>query len=258
MIFWFSGTGNSEYAAKRLAKELDEKPIAIAEALHQGTQEFDLSGETSLGFVIPVYANTLPGIVTRFIERTNLSGFSGSYVYGLLTCGVSSGAAGAALALALKEKGVDLSASFDLVMVDNYIFWTPLPSALEIERVLDDADTRLNDIIAGIKRRASNIISRSTPEMRHLPFEKISSAAGTSKFFASKICTACGNCARICPMRCISQSNDGRPVWEGECTICLSCLHRCPNSAIEHGNDALGKHRYINPRLSRVEQEAKQ
>jgi flavodoxin len=120
MIFWFSATGNSEYAAKKIATALGEKAVSVGEALRGGEFSYSLTEGERLGFVFPTFAGTLPGAAARFIERLVLSGTPG-YTFGVFTCGASAGGEGAALALALRDKNWGLDAVFEVVMPDNFI-----------------------------------------------------------------------------------------------------------------------------------------
>ena len=55
MILYFTGTGNSEYIAKRLAESLDDQLVSINERIKQDrTDPLDVSGK--LIFVVPVYS----------------------------------------------------------------------------------------------------------------------------------------------------------------------------------------------------------
>ncbi len=48
-----------------------------------------------------------------------------------------------------------------------------------------------------------------------------------------QICTACGDCVRVCPTRCLAQRPNGpwlpRP---GDCVACGLCVRVCPETAI--------------------------
>ena len=60
MIFYFSGTGNSKYAAEFLADQLNERCYNICK---QGIDPAVYEGGKSIGFVFPVYAWGVPPIV---------------------------------------------------------------------------------------------------------------------------------------------------------------------------------------------------
>lgn len=250
MVFYFSATGNSQYAADRISAALSDRTISIGAALRDGHFVYDISGDDFLVFVVPTFAWTLPGAVGKFIESMELKGFGNQSVYGVFTCGESSGGECAALAAMLKAKSIGFSGSFDIVMPDNFIIWSQLPPAHILEEIITTADSRLEEIIDAIRNRRPGKIDDSRPVNLYMPLNEISTSKGTSKLYYTEACTSCGLCRNICPMSCISGDNEGHPVWEGLCTMCLACLHNCPAGAIEHGSDTKGKERYINPKVS--------
>ncbi|NLM83267.1 MAG: 4Fe-4S binding protein [Clostridiales bacterium] len=250
MILYFTATGNSLYAAEKIAKATGDRLFDIGRAVRRGEYKVSLGENEPLGFVFPVYAWTLPGIVELFIRKMELEGYTGQYAFGVFTCGESAGGTVAALGQALSKRGVALHYGAPLVMVDNYIIWSHLPPPERIEKILGAADAALERIIAAVSARERKGISAKKPEMPCLPIEEVSTAAGRSKLYATDKCTACGLCRAICPMGCIRQSGNARPQWEGLCTQCLACLHRCPAGAIEWAGDTAGKKRYVHPKVS--------
>ncbi len=246
MIFWFSATGNSQHAAEKIAAVTGDRLISIGAALRDGRYDYDISGDTRLGFVVPTFAWTLPAPVYMFIERLRLSGYKSQYVYAVLTCGESSGGESSALYQALKARGISFDGSFDLVMPDNFIVWSQLPEETELKRRLHFSESELGLITDKIKLNKLGSIDSSKPQSPYMPAQAVSTLNGTSKLYVTDKCTGCGLCEQLCPMKCISMS-EGRPVWDGNCCMCLACLHRCPAAAIEHGGDTAGKKRYTHP-----------
>jgi ferredoxin/flavodoxin len=247
MIFCFSATGNSLYAARKIAESTGERVVSIGDATRDGAYSYDLSGETRVGFVIPTFAWTVPGIVARFVENVDFSSFNGGYVYGVFTCGASSGGEVSALYALLSDKGLTLSAAFDLVMPDNFIVWSSIPGAARLESMLDASDKALTPIIAAVTANTPTRIDNSPPRDKFMPLERVS--PGNSKLTVNDKCVHCGLCEKICPTRCIKLDGNGSPVWDGECAVCLACLHRCPAAAIDFGRETVGKARYYNPRV---------
>ncbi len=247
MIFCFSATGNSQAAAEQIAAALGSKIISIGQALKDGHFDFDISGDDYLGFVVPTFAYTLPAPVAMFIEKLTLTGYAGQYTFGVFTCGEGTGDEGAALGLALKNKGIGYNGSFDVVMPDNFILWSNIPSPQVLEAKLDAARAVINGIIVKLKNKGNGKLTDKAPRMPFMPAEAISTAAGTSKLWVTDKCTGCGTCANVCPMSCVSLKGSA-PVWEGSCSMCLACLHNCPAGAIEYEKQTVGKKRYVNPR----------
>lgn len=71
MIFYFSGTGNSAWVARQIAKAQQEELLAIAEEINKN-KEYALKDGEKVGFVFPVYAWGPPGIVLRFIRQLKM------------------------------------------------------------------------------------------------------------------------------------------------------------------------------------------
>ena len=53
MIFWFSGTGNSQWVAQQLAATLNDTLVDIAQAPLGQQHKFTLKPGESIGFVFP-------------------------------------------------------------------------------------------------------------------------------------------------------------------------------------------------------------
>lgn len=246
MIFYFSATGNSQSIAEQISSALGERLISIGLALRDGHFDFDISDDEYLGFVVPTFAYTLPGAVALFIEKLRLTGWHRQYTFGVFTCGAGTGDEGAALRQALAAKSIGFNGSFDIVMPDNFIMWSNIPSDERVAASLSAARRRADGIIEKLRARENGSISTAAPRSPFMPLEHISTAAGTSKLHINDKCVGCGNCANVCPMSCI-HIVDHEPVWEGDCTMCLACLHRCPHNAVEYADQTLRKKRYQNP-----------
>lgn len=68
MIFYYTGTGNSLFAAKKLLKE-NESLISMANAVNNNEYKYRLEAGEKLGFVFPVYFYTVPKLVETFVEK---------------------------------------------------------------------------------------------------------------------------------------------------------------------------------------------
>lgn len=83
MILYFSGTGNSLYIAKKMAEELNDYIISIADLVCKQRYELTVAQDETIGFVYPVIACAPPDIVTDFIKKlccsTRCFGFTGRF-----------------------------------------------------------------------------------------------------------------------------------------------------------------------------------
>ena len=93
MIFYFSSTGNSKWAAKKLADKTCDRLVSIVDVLRDGAScEFTLKAGEKIGFVFPVHGWRVPSIVREFISRVKLQNYHEStYTYALCSCGDSAG-----------------------------------------------------------------------------------------------------------------------------------------------------------------------
>lgn len=85
MIFYFTGTGNSLYAASLLESEL----VSIPQIMRQDELEFTAE---RIGIVAPVYGHEVPQMVRAFMQR---AAFHTDYFYMVLTYGNRHGGAAA-------------------------------------------------------------------------------------------------------------------------------------------------------------------
>ena len=101
MILYFSGTGNSGYAARRIAGGLGEPLLCLNDRIKAGDTAPVETGER-LVIVTPTYAWRIPRIVHSWLEKTPLSG--NGDIYFVMTCGGSIGNAGKYLEKLCAEK----------------------------------------------------------------------------------------------------------------------------------------------------------
>lgn len=253
MIFYFTGTGNSLYAAKKIAEYNNDRVISIAEEMKKNTKlEYYLEEDEAIGFVYPVYGWAPPKIVLDFIKRLQLNNYKDNYIFSIATCGDNIGNTMEVLKKALNNKGMALNSGFSISMPNTYIVSFDVDSK-EIEKEkLINADKRIDDI--------KKIISKKTKEVFQVEKGPIPSflssvlnplfntfGMGTKKFYATDDCISCGLCEKICPTNNITV--DKKPAWGASCTKCLTCIHRCPAKAIQYGKATLKKGRYVNPIL---------
>ncbi len=253
MIFYFTGTGNSLYAAQHLNHELDEPLISIAAELNSGKSlEFGLSPDEKVGFVYPVYAWQPPYMVIDFVKALKLKNYRNNYLFSVSTCGDEEGYTTRVLNKSLSRKGLKLNSAFSLVMPNNYMIGSyNLDSEAEVEEKLADAEDRLAEISSAIKTKQDHLFdtvigSQAFKKSYIINYFFKKYAMDTKKFYATDNCNACGLCSEICNTNNITV--EGKPAWGNICVQCFACINRCPEAAIQYGNHTQTKGRYFNPK----------
>ena len=244
MILYFSGTGNSGYAARRIADGLGEPLLCLNDRIKAGDTAPVETGER-LVIVTPTYAWRIPRIVEDWLLHTELTGAKRAWF--VMTCGSEIGNAAKYNRALCREKGLVYMGTAQIVMPENFIAMFNAPTVEEARRIVAKAEPFIDRAIAAI--RAGHMFS---PPRKKL-YDRIASSAVNPVFYllfvkanpftASDVCIGCGKCEKLCPLNNITLQN-ARPVWGSNCTQCMACICYCPTRAIEYGKKSVGKPRY--------------
>lgn len=244
MIFYYSGTGNSKYAAKRIADALGDTLLSMNERIKAGGFSPVETGER-LVVVTPTYAWRIPRIVRDWLMKTELRG--AERIWFVMTCGSEIGDAGRYNDALCKAKGVGCMGTAQLVMPENYIAMFNAPQADEARAIVAKAEPDIDRAIALIRAGEAFAPTRRGLYDRFMsgPVNPIfySFCVKADAFTVSDACVGCGRCEKLCPTNTVTL-HDGRPVWGKGCTHCMACICYCPAAAIEYGKKSLGKPRY--------------
>lgn len=247
MILYFSGTGNSEYIAKKIRKEISDEAVNLFEKIRN--MDFTpMHSSTPWIIVSPTYAWRIPKVVENWLKKTELTG--NKTIYFVMTCGGSIGNAGNYLEALSRFKNLSYMGCMSIKMPENYIAMFTTPDSKQALSIIQDAESILKDTVNVIKsnimfdqppitykdKRNSGIINRA--------FYSVFVQA--KKFYATDKCVSCAKCSDVCPLSNIELKN-GKPIWGKNCTHCMACISYCPTEAIEYGNHTKGLNRYTCP-----------
>ena len=284
MIFYFSGTGNTKWAASKLAAATREDLISIApymradDSSHNLAEPFILKENERLGFVFPVHGWRVPKLVREFISKMKIqrepSDASAEnkakaddcqknrpFAYCVCTAGDSIGLTienlnevisqnPSLLALGITE----VLSSYSLIMPESYIglpFMDVDPKEREIRKKENAAQElavvceEIFDRKEGISRLVKGRIPWFFTKVVGGFFENV--LITDKRFHVEKDrCVKCGICANVCPVGDIKGGHGEYPVWlhHKDCLTCFTCYHHCPHHAIEFGNQTQKKGQY--------------
>ena len=284
MIFYFSGTGNTKWAASKLAAATREDLISIApymradDSSHNLADPFILKENERLGFVFPVHGWRVPKLVREFIckmkiqrEPSDASAENKAkaddclknrpFAYCVCTAGDSIGLTIENLNEVISQNpslqalGItEVSSSYSLIMPESYIglpFMDVDPKEREIRKKENAAQElavvceEIFDRKEGISRLVKGPIPWFFTKVVGGFFEKV--LITDKRFHVEKDrCVKCGICANVCPVGDIKGGHGEYPVWlhHKDCLTCFTCYHHCPHHAIEFGNQTQKKGQY--------------
>lgn len=253
MIFYFSGTGNTRWAAQKVAAATADRLVNIAEEMLAAETAqasapqftYTLAQDERIGFFFPVHGWRPPRLVLDFLDRLHLTNADSHYAYVVCTAGDNVGEAVSILEKRLQTIGIKIDSAISLIMPESYVglpfMDVDTPAKEQCKKM--EADNKLTRFIADIMECRSGVRDIT---IGHWP--RINSRLIGSVFVKKLVtdrpfhvvadrCLHCGKCASVCPVANIHFEKGGEPSWlhNGKCLSCFACYHHCPTHAIEYG-----------------------
>lgn len=240
-IFYFTGTGNSLYIAKRFNGELYSIPQVLK------GENFSFEDE-EIGIVFPTYGFSIPNIVREFIEKVTLKS---PFIFAIMTCGNNNGNATKYFAQIAKKNNIEINYSNRIIMTGNHIPLVDIEKEKSLDKNIEENINQLIDdvanhrnyinngmIVGGILRNALKIVKKA----------KIMDSP--TNFSVNSNCVKCGVCIKVCPRSNVSYNESKEIVFSNNCEGCLACVNNCPQKAIQVKKDKNPQERFRNSNVS--------
>ncbi len=251
MIFYISGTGNTEWVAGEIAKATNDRLVNVCSSEQTN---YALTGNERIGFCFPVHGWRPPMLLRQFIKKLHLENFHQNYCFVLCTAGDTVGEAINMQIRDLLSRNITVDSCFSLAMPESYV---GLPfmdvDPIEKERRKKDIAVRLiKEYIPQIVERRKCIKLPNLGRWRKINTRLLgfmfTHCLITDRHFRvdTDKCIKCGICAKQCPVNDIEGGKGEFPVWKHnhKCLTCFACYHHCPVHAIEYGWMTKGKGQY--------------
>jgi len=246
-IYYFSGTGNSLWSAKKIAQITGGELYAIG--VEARKDEITIEADAVV-IVFPSYAYGLPLAVRRFAKNAL---FKTPYVAALVTYGSSPRGTLGELRRILKKKGIAKMFFGRIPAVENYLALFGPPKTQTVERRVLAQENATEEAARCIIERRENRVNTFCP---FSAFVSWLFSRGVKIFYRhyrlSGDCNGCGVCAKICPIAAIDM-RDGKPLFTPRCEHCQGCVDMCPPRAIRFGRVKWGSPGYRHPQIAIAE-----
>lgn len=246
MVLYFSATGNTEFIAKELAKQIDDDCVNLLDRIKK--QDLTpIHSEKPFVICAPVYVCEIPRFMMKYLKMLTFTGSKD--VYFILTSGGYCGPSGKLLKSIFKKKKMTCHGHAEFKMPRNYVASDAYPMLGK-----EQTEERILNAYRQLKQVAEEIREGKKLSARYVflfetlitvPFNPIwcKYKLTAKAFYVEDSCIGCGKCEKLCPLNNISLT-DKKPVWGKDCTHCMACIGNCPVSAIQYGDITKGKEPY--------------
>ena len=232
---YFSGTGNSRYAAELFCNEYDEGAKAFS--IEDENVSRNVKNEDMLVFAYPVQYSTVPKILRDFIIE-NKELWDSKKVFVIATMGLFSGDGAGILGRFLQQYGAEIIGGLHLKMPDSIgdekVMKRPLEKNKELVK---KAEQKI--------RKSVQLLKSGKPTQEGIGvLYRIAGFFGQRLYFGHKTkkysdklrvdekkCIGCGKCEKLCPMNNI-KIVDKKVAQNNRCTMCYRCINNCPMQAM--------------------------
>lgn len=267
IIFYFSGTGNTELIAKEIQKRLVNKGHIVDVANIEDKERLEnISFENkTLGFGFPIYKYSYPDILNDLFPLLERMGRHQKF-FQFATYARFTGYALNDFSKRLSKIGYRLIAESCFKAPSCGIEARKEESCFNWESVMffeNNIHIKLDAFVDEIL--LSQVKNRKAECLCKMPYNQIvrSVVKDVEKTNYPKLqvnkekCTVCGLCAKKCPDHNLVKKMDSIEILnQYECLHCLRCMNHCPANAIIFGKLTKGDERYTFETRNRLYEKA--
>ena len=266
VIYYFSGTGNTELTVKKWAEEAIKHNIELdlVNIEKVNDTEIDASGYDKIGFGYPIHAFNAPRNILKFAKRfkkleKKTPAFavmvSGEYMN-------LNHSSHLKLASILKRKNIYFESEYHYIMPYNMIFRHTEKRAFQMYKTmnelvpLDVEDYLVNNKPHKLKKHK---FMRTFTWLLRIE-QLFAPVNGKTYRINKKKCIKCMKCVNSCPTQNI-EFVDGKFKFHNRCLCCTRCSFYCPTNAFSIGLltswKVNGKYKFAEPEIEEVDKHPK-
>ena len=246
-FYYFSGTGNTLLAVKKMAEVFEKNGIKISLNNIENTNPQMINKNHTIGLAFPVAGFSTYPFIWDFIKA--MPNTEGTKIFMVDTLAGFSGGIVTPLKKVLKKKGYETIGAIEIIMPSNifYIYPDKINTVI-VKNGLKKAEEYAREIISEKSKWKTLFIFS---DVFYIFYQQVVRKSWLNKWnqkwFGFKVdknkCTKCGICARLCPVKNISQPStiEGFPIFGATCNFCMRCLSLCPHKAIPCNFNFKGK-----------------
>ncbi len=228
-IFYFTGTGNNLYVAKRIGGTL----YSIPQVLKEGKKRFK---DDAIGIIFPCYGFGVPRIVREFIAQVKLES---DYIFTIMTYGNIAAGGIHQMEKFGAQAGISFQYTNEILMIDNYLPGYKMEDEIAKEQS-KNIEERISQIMKEVAARKNQKLQKGTGSKVASALVQAVMAKGMKdgvdrQFTVNDKCTKCGTCVKVCPRQNITLEKE--ITYHHKCEYCLACVNLCPQVAIHMKNE---------------------
>ena len=256
-VCYFSGTGNTAYVAKMIAKRLSESSAQCScNSIEEPGCLEAMQNANTIVIGYPVYGSCIPRIMREFLDK-NLEIFKNKSVSVFATQFLFSGDGAALAGRRLKRAGASIICLRHFRMPNNLCGLRIYPvrnNSIKDKRLIQKTEKKTGNFCAEIlagkgRRQGNNLISTGLGFLLQRALFSIGEQQYAEAIrFNAEACTRCGLCVNTCPTANLhlAEPSEALPISnDGLCTLCYRCINNCPERAISFFSNRQPESQYI-------------